>query len=44
MTPSYMESTATLRCIEGYALIEPGSAVCGNDGEWIINYPECEGS
>ena len=42
-TPSYTRSTATLRCIEGYASIEPGSAICGDDGEWIISYPECEG-
>ena len=43
MTPSYTQSTATLRCIKGYTSIEPGSAVCGDDGEWIIRYPECEG-
>ena len=43
MTPSYAQSTATLRCIEGYVAIEPGSAVCGSDGEWTIEYPECEG-
>ena len=43
MTPSYSQSTATLRCIKGYVAIEPGSAVCGSDGEWIIDYPECEG-
>ena len=43
-TPSYTESTATLRCIEGYVAVEPGSAVCGSDGQWIIEYPECEGT
>lgn len=43
MTPSYTQSTATLRCIKGFGVIEPGSAVCGSDGEWIIDYPECEG-
>ena len=43
MTPSYSQSTATLRCIKGYVAIEPGFAVCGSDGEWIIEYPECEG-
>ena len=39
-TPSYADSTATLRCIEGYAL---GSAMCGRDGQWIIQYPDCRG-
>ena len=43
MTPSYSRITATLRCIKGYVAIEPGFAVCGSDGEWIIEYPECEG-
>ena len=43
VTPSYTQSTATLRCIKGYVTIEPGSAVCGDDGEWIIQYPKCEG-
>ena len=43
ITPSYAQSTATLRCIKGYTAIKPGSAVCGSDGEWIIEYPECEG-
>lgn len=43
MTPSYMQSTAALRCVKEYASIKPGSAVCGSDGEWIIEYPECEG-
>ena len=33
-----------MRCIKGYAAIEPGFAVCGSDGEWIIEYPECEGT
>lgn len=42
-TPSYTRSTATLKCIKGYAVIKPGSAVCGSDGEWIIEYPECVG-
>ena len=40
---SYPQSTATLRCITGYTAIKPGFAVCGSDGEWIIEYPECEG-
>ena len=44
MTPSYTQSTATLRCIKGYASVKPGSAVCGDDGEWIIEYPKCEGT
>ena len=44
MTPSYTQSTATLRCIKGYVTIEPGSAVCGDNGEWIIQYPKCEGT
>ena len=43
MTPSYKQSTATLRCIKGYTATEPGYAVCSDDGEWIIQYPECEG-
>ena len=30
-------------CIKGYLATEPGLAVCGNDGQWIIEYPECEG-
>ena len=42
--PSYTQSTATLRCIKGYAAIEPGLAICGSDGKWIIKYPECEGT
>ena len=36
-------STATLNCIEGYALMRAGSAVCDRDGEWIIEYPDCRG-
>ena len=44
MTPSYIRSTATLRCTKGYAAIEPGSAVCGRDGTWNIEYPECQGT
>ena len=43
-TPSYTQSTATLRCLKGYLAAEPGLAVCGNDGQWIIEYPECEGT
>ena len=43
-TPSYTQSTATLRCIKGYAAVEPGLAVCDSDGQWIIEYPECEGT
>ena len=44
MTPSYAESRATLRCIKKLALLETGSAVCGSDGQWIIDYPNCEGT
>ena len=43
-TPSYTRSTATLRCNEGYALARAGSAVCGSNGQWIINYPDCRGT
>ena len=43
-TPSYIQSTATLRCVKGYAAIEPGFAICDSDGEWIIEYPDCEGT
>ena len=42
-TPSYADSTATLRCIEGYEIMTAGSAVCGRDGQWIIEYPDCRG-
>ena len=42
-TPSYADSTATLRCIEGYTLMTAESAVCGRDGQWIIEYPDCRG-
>ena len=42
-TPSYADTIATLRCIEGYMLITPGSAVCGSDGQWIVEYPDCRG-
>ena len=42
-TPSYTYTTATLRCIEGYVLMTPGSAVCDSDGQWIIEYPDCIG-
>ena len=43
MASSVAVSTATLRCIEGYVLITAGSAVCGNDREWIIEDPDCRG-
>ena len=42
-TPSYTHSTATLSCTKGYVAMEPGYAVCGSDGQWIIEYPECQG-
>ena len=42
-TPSYTYSTATLRCTEGYSLMRAGSAVCGSDGQWIIEDPDCRG-
>ena len=42
-TPSYTRSTATLRCNEGYVLARAGSAVCGSNGQWIIDYPDCRG-
>ena len=43
MTPSYTRSTATLRCYEGYVLARAGSAVCGSNGAWVIDYPDCIG-
>ena len=43
MTPSYSQSTATLRCIT-YPAAETGSAVCDSNGKWIIEYPKCEGT
>ena len=43
MTPSYAQSTATVRCI-GYPAVENGSAICDSNGEWIIEYPKCEGT
>ena len=42
-TPSYTKSTANLRCITGYVEEKSGFAVCDSDGQWIIEYPECEG-
>ena len=42
-TPSYTYSTATMRCTEGYSLMRAGSAVCGSDGQWIIEDPDCRG-
>ena len=44
MAPSYTHSTASLRCNKGYVTVEAGYAVCGGDGQWIINSPECEGT
>jgi len=43
-TPSYTDTIANLRCIEGYDLVTPGSAVCGSNGEWIVEYPDCRGT